>query len=115
MRLRTPPPRTFKIMGRPIRVTLTDHYIETGDASALGLTESDDQTVLLCTIAGEDKRREVYLHEVMHVIFDAAGLSDTISHAQDESVINRTAPILLQFLTDNPSVYTYLTGRGTYR
>ena len=77
-----------------------------------GLCDADAQVIQIETEGiGFDRFRETYLHEHLHAMMALGGLRDTISARDDEVIAKRLAPILLQFLRDNPRVYTFLTGR----
>ena len=101
------PERTM-VAGIPFTVeTSPGIHIEDGDGDdakhydVLGLCRSDAQVITIATEQGPDRLRETFLHEHLHAMFDAAGLRDTLTFDQDESVAKRLAPILLQFLRVN--------------
>ena len=57
----------------------------------------------------DDQLADTYLHELFHLFTYYAQVDVA------EADVMRLAPIMLQFLRDNPNVYTFLTGRYTYR
>ncbi len=77
----------------------------------MGLSDSDAQMVVIDSDQGSDRLRDTYIHEHLHMMLALAGIRDTITYEQEESVVKRISPILLLFLRENPAVYTYLTGR----
>lgn len=91
-------------------------WVHEGYMDVLGACDRDDQIIQLETLGvGFDKLRETYLHEVLHALIGMSGMNRDVLSESEEVVVNRLAPVLLQFLRDNPSVFTYLTGRYTYR
>ena len=122
-------PTRTRIMGQVFKVrqtkTLTVHLHETsiGEGTEdkettidlLGMTDNDMQEVFLYTEQGPDKMRETFLHEHLHAMLTLAGISDQADAEVEERIVKRLAPIMLQFLRDNPNVYTFLTGRYTHR
>lgn len=102
-------------MGQRFAVRTVAHMIHDHEGhpstTLLGQTDRDAQEIILSTSVGDDKAREVYIHEVLHTMTGLTGLTTNLSFAEEEDLVNRMAPVLLQFLRDNPTVYTYLTGR----
>lgn len=120
-------PRKTKVLGTVYTVSseagLMIHSHETGGAQAeldsildvLGLMDDTAQTIVLEKNQGPDRLKVTYLHEHLHAMFSAAGLRDTVDYDDEEKIVGRLAPIMLLFLKENPNVYTFLTGRYTYR
>lgn len=78
----------------------------------LGLTNSDEQIILIESVAaGPDTQAVTVLHEVLHAVASQAGMRDTLTEALEESTVKRLAPLLLQVLRDNPKLIEYLTNR----
>ncbi len=48
------------------------------------------------------------LHEVIHAITDSTGLTETITHELEETIVNALAPTLLDTLRRNPQLVAYL-------
>lgn len=62
-------------------------------------------------------RREVVLHELLHLVFEHAALADHFLEAaergrgpSEEEFAQRLAPPLLELLRRNPALVAYLTG-----
>lgn len=111
------PPGIMRIMGQRFRVKVFAAVgasdFATSNKLLLGHCDPDMQYIRLARDGvGDDKAREVYLHEALHAIVALAG-HDTEHEGlgPEEQFVNRLAPILLQFLRDNPRVYEYLTSR----
>ena len=113
-------PRRTRIMGQKFTVGVhkylaVEHPVHPGQTlEVLGLCDNDAQMIALDPEQGPDKLRETYLHEHLHAMIGLAGMRDMLGDNEEE-VVKRISPILLQFLRDNPGVYTFLTGRYTYR
>lgn len=80
-----------------------------------GVCDSDSQVIAIDAGLGDDKTRETFLHENLHAMLSLAGMKGDLDGVAEERVIKRLSPILLLYLRDNPRVYTFLTGRSTYR
>lgn len=81
----------------------------------LGICDSDEQVICIEQLQADDKKAETFLHENLHAILAMAGLRDEFVGDQEERIVKRMAPIMLDWLRRNPNVYTFLTGRYTYR
>lgn len=105
------PPLTFTILGQKFTVSKFEHIIDTLDnnKALLGSIDNDAQTMMLATHQGDDQLAETYLHEMLHGIFQKAGLPT--GNDEHEDVVNRVAPILLLAIRDNPRVLAFITGR----
>ena len=109
-------PRAIRIVGQRYKVQqqanlhVQDHNDE-APTGVDGLMDTTHQIMMIDPTIGSDRLREVFLHESLHAMVNAAGLHRDILEGRDEQVIKRLAPILLDFLKANPQVYTYLTGR----
>lgn len=55
-----------------------------------------------------DAKAETLLHEALHVISDMVGIRPDLGVDQEENIIRRLAPPLLQFLRQNHNLVDYL-------
>lgn len=116
------PPKTLKVLGQRFDVTtLPGHVVvdashlfsveETeGLKMLLGLCEPDDMTITISENQGQDRMRETYLHEALHAVFSKARLQHekVITGPEEETIVGRIAPILLDFVRTNKAVVAYL-------
>lgn len=68
----------------------------------LGTTDCDRLEILLSTEQSPERRRVTLMHEVLHVVFDLAGIG--IGEDKEEDLIRPLTPALLQILRDNPAL-----------
>jgi len=106
-------PRSVKVMGQRFTIEKYAHINEEIDGhnfNLLGHADSDEQKIRLTTDGiGDDRKREVFLHENLHAMVNVAGLPrDILIDDKDEAAIKRLAPILLLWLRDNPRAVAYL-------
>jgi hypothetical protein len=109
-------PTRTRVLGQRFTVALHkdlafDHP-EQGVVGCLGICDADAQHIAIDPDQSADRLRETYLHEHIHAMLSLAGMRDTLGSSREERVVKRLAPILLQFLRDNPAVYSFLTGRA---
>lgn len=74
-------------------------------ADLLGLTHHPTTTIYVSSTAGEERRREVLLHEILHACIE----SHSVSHEDEEMLVTEVAPVLLDVLRQNPHLVKYLT------
>lgn len=75
-----------------------------------GLCDPEGQIILIEGKNASASQALTLLHEVLHACFAAAGISDTVSSEQEESVANRLSPILMTVLQENPDLVRYFEG-----
>lgn len=111
-------PRSVLILGQRFKVHSIDNlqtdHDDNGVIDVLGLCDSDDQIIVLEDRQPYDKKAETFLHEQLHAMLAFAGLREDLGE-HEEAIVKRLSPIMLEWLRRNPSVYTFLTGRYTYR
>ena len=120
-------PKRLRILGIPFTVkqvhglTTEAEHVVTSDwvhegtvVSLLGSTHVDDQSIKIEVNVGPDIQRKTLLHESLHAMFALTAAGADLDDAAEERIVKRLAPVLLQFLRDNRSVYSYLTGRGIW-
>jgi hypothetical protein len=101
-------PDSFTVLGQ--RVAVTSHRkIKLKDERCLGVTDNDRQRVTISRDQSDDKIRETFLHEMLHIVNGLAGARLDFTKAQEETLVKRTAPILLDALRSNPDVVKFLT------
>jgi hypothetical protein len=106
-------PSSFKIMGQRYAVKTYAHIADEAGEALNGDIDHDFHVVRMAEHQADVEKQETLLHEVLHGVFRKAGFKT--ENDEHEDVVNRLSPILLQFLKENPAVYTFLTGRYTYR
>lgn len=114
---RPPLPRSVLILGQRFKVhKIADLQTDTGNGieRVLGLCDSDDQIIVIEEKQGPDRFAETFLHEQVHAMIALAGLRPDLAE-HEEAIVKRLAPIMLDWLRRNPNVYTFFTGRYTYR
>lgn len=79
--------------------------------NVVGLCGPDEEKLLLDPLLGPMKERETLLHEVRHGVWHYLALSDDFSDKQEEKVIRRETPALLEVLRRNPRLAKYLLGQ----
>lgn len=115
-------PRRIKVLGQTFTITKGEGLMvhvhgkaEAEPVEILGVMDDTTQAIALEKNQADGRMQITYLHESLHAMFSLAGMQDAVDFDTEERVVGRLAPILLLFLKENPSVYTYLTGRYTYR
>lgn len=53
---------------------------------------------------------ETLLHEILHCVTESAGINAELGEAEEEKLVRRVAPLLLDVLRRNPDLVAYLTG-----
>lgn len=56
----------------------------------------------------KDNERETLLHEALHAVLDSINVRDMLSHKQEEQLVSRLSPPLLDVLRRNPEFTGYL-------
>lgn len=78
-------------------------------ARTYGMTDKRSCRIWINPHSAEDFQRETLLHELLHACQFVAGLGTTTTDPED--FIMRVSPLLLDTLTRNKGLLTYLTGR----
>jgi hypothetical protein len=68
-----------------------------------------DQRILIDPANSIHRQRVVLTHEILHGIFYAAGNEN--QGKKTEALITQLAPILAQFIQDNPDVLDFIRGK----
>lgn len=82
------------------------------ESGYMGMIYHDRCLIHLVDDIGEDRRREVLLHEVMHGIFEYTKCSYDRSNDDSEDLVSRLSVALLDVLQRNPGMVNYLTKKG---
>lgn len=74
-----------------------------------GCTNNEQLVITLDATNHADVVKETLLHEVLHTITEYTGVDDDLGADDEEKVVNRLAPVLLDVLRRNPKLVAYLT------
>ncbi len=66
-----------------------------------GACHYTNTTIELLKTLSNERKEEVFSHELTHAIFEQAGYDD-----QDEDMVNRIGKVLHQFLKDNTDLFS---------
>jgi hypothetical protein len=108
---------------KPPHVIIVGPYrysVETDAAAVLELLAAGDhadcnhrmQRIRLDLGQAPGMARDSLLHEVLHACNNASGLNADLNDDQEESLVRRTATVLLEVLRRNPRLVAYLTEGG---
>lgn len=73
-----------------------------------GRTHHGRLTIALDPTTTDPKQREVLLHEALHCLTEKAGITAELGAQQEEKLVDRIAPLLLDLLRTNPALVDYL-------
>lgn len=76
--------------------------------AVLGACDRDRNVISLDPDTGYDRLRETFLHENLHAIITKANLHHDLLATNEEAVVARLSPLLLQWLRDNPTAVEFL-------
>lgn len=112
------PPRTVRIAGQRIRVTLHDelHVLKadgTPVEGAIGCCDLVHDEIGLANYLGPERERETLLHECLHGLLGKMGYTLERSDDEEEALVKRLSPLLLDFIRSNPRLVAYLSQRGS--
>jgi hypothetical protein len=74
----------------------------------LGWTNHTANRIVLRPDQGASSFRDTLLHECLHAVTDTIGLHDEIGADEDEKLVRRLTPAVLDFIRDNPKLIEYL-------
>lgn len=74
----------------------------------LGQADVATCRILLEPMMTPDAMRETLLHEVLHYTCSLTGLSEHLGDKEEEQLVQRLSPILLDTLQRNPKLVAYL-------
>ena len=111
----TTPPDTVQV--GPYTVTLVEDQAAIDRRSVeergrlLGHYDECTTTITLAPDLTPDIRAETILHELLHAITAMTGLANELED-DDEKIVRRLSPALLDMLRRNPALVEYLTTLG---
>ena len=73
-----------------------------------GLTDHDNQKIILDQSLDHEMLVETFFHEILHAVFSAVGLDFEFGEKKEERYVRSISPILLDTLRRNPLVAQYL-------
>ena len=89
-------------------IEINDSVIMDCEDDLCGFCDPLKQAIFLRSGLGETFEKETLLHELLHGMFDMIGLSHELGVDQEENIVRRLSPILLDFLMSNSHVLEYL-------
>lgn len=98
-------PGTLRILGQRVRVNLRAHVEDDEDgAGRAGHMDIAEGAMTIGTHQSEDQIADTLVHETLHFMLQFIG-------HDDETMVWRLSPVLLQFLRENPRWYEAVTTR----
>ncbi|WP_179107285.1 ImmA/IrrE family metallo-endopeptidase [Sediminibacillus massiliensis] len=92
-------PKQVKVAGLNYVVEEKPYVGINNNKNFLGACDYDQTTIEILENISDERKEEVFVHELTHAIFEAAGYDE-----QDEEMINRLGKVLNQVLKDNPNM-----------
>lgn len=83
-------------------------FAETAAEGLVGQTDHNLLTITIDPKLAPAMARDTLLHEVLHAVFSAVGVSRDLGASKEEDAVNRIAPALLDVLRRNPPLVAYL-------
>jgi hypothetical protein len=82
-------------------------------SSLLGETETENEVILLRKGQSAANMQETLLHELLHAILFASGISKAMDfdHDKEETLVVLLSPWLNALIQDNPGLLAFLTER----
>lgn len=111
-RMHPPAPRSV-IVG-PFRYTISRNRAAIAAAAKErgeeleGCLQAHKLLLLVSPDMPEERQAEAMLHELLHAICDATGLTVPLGHKAEERVVAAMSPALLDMLRRNPKLVAYL-------
>jgi hypothetical protein len=87
---------------------LTSPNVTHEGEDCFGLTDHDKLTVTLADDMPESLEQMIFCHELLHTFCLQTGLS--VDSNEEEKLVLSLAPLLLQFIRNNPKAVEYLRG-----
>jgi hypothetical protein len=97
-------PSTVKVGGVTYDIEFKEYIEINGDRNYSGCCDYQNTTIEICNDLSDERKQEVYAHELMHAIFYESGYQE-----QDEDMINRLGLVLNQVLSDNYNLKREIT------
>lgn len=86
-----------------------DAACRTEGADLFGHTDFATLRIAIAPDTHPARQQETLLHEVLHTLTRQAGIVNELSATDEERLVTRLAPILLDTLRRNPTLVAYLT------
>lgn len=77
---------------------------------AIGFTSTNEQCIFVDPDLEEDMKAETLLHEILHGICEATGISCSFDEKEEETFIATISPLLLDVLRVNEEILDYMIG-----
>lgn len=100
-------PHTYKITATQAAI---DAASRAEQSDLYGYTHHGRLTISLAPDILATKQQEVLLHETLHCITEQAGITAELGPKDEERIVDRLAPLLLDTLRSNPTLVDYLLG-----
>lgn len=71
------------------------------DGEVEGKFKHEDQQIQISSHMNDDRKEQIFTHEMLHAMTDFTGLAATMDTELEEDIVNRLAPVLHTFLKDN--------------
>lgn len=94
-------PKTLKIGGHIYKVELSKTRDEKKGDGNWGKTLFSKCKIYVDEHLIQSKQEETFLHELLHVAFDQAGINAEFDKEKEESLVNRISIALYAILKDN--------------
>jgi Zn-dependent peptidase ImmA (M78 family) len=89
-------PKTVRVGAIDYDVDYADVVVIDGSINYAGSCDFENSQILIIDKLKESKKFAVFMHELVHIMFDQAGY-----HEHDEDMVERLARVLHQILRDN--------------
>jgi hypothetical protein len=95
----------MRVIGQKVTIHLVDDLEQAEDEPLAGHMDLMAGRLVVGGRQSEDQLADTLVHETLHFILQMVG-------HDSEELCWRTAPVLLQFLRDNPKWLEFVTGRS---
>lgn len=102
-------PKFLRVSGMriPVREEMgLEHQHEHGSFSAYGVYDPGIQSISLDMLMSPERRKVTLVHEALHAMLNASNI--VLEEDDEEMLVGRMAPQLLNFLRSNESAILYL-------
>ena len=80
-----------------------------GEAELNGYCDANKLEILVRPDLPHERIRETLCHELLHAMFNAAGISDELKGDKEERLVNRLSPLFFEVVRGNAEVIRWLT------
>jgi hypothetical protein len=99
------PPKTVRILGFDYQVVFEPQQIWDGKEYAWGMCDNEKQTIQIWDGLTLQRKRQVFLHEVIHAIFELMA----VAQGNEENVCDCVSLGLMAVMRDNHDWLTWMT------